>query len=361
MDSLRNSVLGQAHKKEIRVSASSVIDLKAELIFKQEQYDRDKKRLGVHSSTNSISTANLTRLKNIPKIVKNKGVADRAQKDDAQISEEHPTLEASWVALQRKTKLYEQKQQDLEPNGIVDLRLILIAVDHTNTKLQSCILEHVDEEGLVDFLVKNIPENDDIRVDNQDVSDPKWVQVTDEFGRTRIVRKKEADLMGLGRFVKASSSQNESSKSNHASGDNLDEHERQEWENASNTNIVNKHYDTTLERRTMGVGFYHLSQDETARQKQLLDLKNIRSQTETTRHTSQALKEKRKSRTDDRRALLLARAEKRKRGTGNLEAFQESKDGSNTTDVQSGRADLSNTDEYGAEDVDSFLCSVISS
>ncbi|EGF83131.1 hypothetical protein BATDEDRAFT_34007 [Batrachochytrium dendrobatidis JAM81] len=334
MDSLRNSVLGQAHKKEIRVSASSVIDLKAELIFKQEQYDRDKKRLGVHSSTNSISTANLTRLKNIPKIVKNKGVADRAQKDDAQISEEHPTLEASWVALQRKTKLYEQKQQDLEPN---------------------------DEEGLVDFLVKNIPENDDIRVDNQDVSDPKWVQVTDEFGRTRIVRKKEADLMGLGRFVKASSSQNESSKSNHASGDNLDEHERQEWENASNTNIVNKHYDTTLERRTMGVGFYHLSQDETARQKQLLDLKNIRSQTETTRHTSQALKEKRKSRTDDRRALLLARAEKRKRGTGNLEAFQESKDGSNTTDVQSGRADLSNTDEYGAEDVDSFLCSVISS
>ncbi|KAH6568260.1 hypothetical protein BASA50_008930 [Batrachochytrium salamandrivorans] len=288
MESLRDSVLDpDHHRKEIQLSAASAIDLKAELLSRQEQYDRDKRRLGVDSNVNSIPAVNLTRLKNIPKISKNKGVTARAQKDEAQIADEHPNLEASWVALQRKAKLYDKMIEDP--------------------------VNEEDEEGLVDFLIKNVSEGDCIRVDKKPDSSSKWVEVTDEFGRTRIVRQSEAESMGIGRFVKASGAEDVAQGHISSSSNMYHEQDSKEWEEATREEAANKHYDTSLERRTMGVGFYNLSQKQDVRQKQLDELKTLRNQTETIRDKSQLMKEKRKSRIEDRRTLLAARALKQQR------------------------------------------------
>lgn len=52
---------GLRNKKEIELSATSVIDLKAELLKKQEEYERHKQRIGTDS--HSIPTSQLTKLK----------------------------------------------------------------------------------------------------------------------------------------------------------------------------------------------------------------------------------------------------------------------------------------------------------
>ncbi|KAJ3311856.1 hypothetical protein HDV04_003596 [Boothiomyces sp. JEL0838] len=122
-------------QKEIKISASSVLDLKAELSKKEAQVKQ--------KSNPAVVT---TRLKNVSKIVKK----PKLDMDD----EEKSKLEASFVALSRKAQLYEQKQRDQDS----------------------------DDEGLVDFQMKE-------SVDEIDTSN--WVQITDEFGRTRLVKKDE--------------------------------------------------------------------------------------------------------------------------------------------------------------------------
>jgi FtsZ-interacting cell division protein YlmF len=112
--------------KEIGIGVSSVLGLKAELSKREAEYKSNKQKLG-----NRIQTAQLSKLKNIPtKADRNKGITQRIQKDLREQGE-LSQIEASWVALQRKTKQYEEMQQgnqDFEEN----------------------------EDLLVDFLQKNI-------------------------------------------------------------------------------------------------------------------------------------------------------------------------------------------------------------
>jgi hypothetical protein len=106
---------------QIQVSSASVLNLKAELSKKESEYKAQKLK-------GSVKTINLKKLEKVQK--KNKGIEKRNEKDlnGANMSE----LEASWVALQRKAKIYE----DMQERGLDD--------------------PEEDENLLVDFLMKNV-------------------------------------------------------------------------------------------------------------------------------------------------------------------------------------------------------------
>lgn len=78
-------------------------------------------------------------------------------------------------------------------------------------------------------------------------------------------------------------------------------------------NVVNKHFDSTWERRTLGVGFYQLAQDQEKRKTQIQELNTLRSDTLSLRNRSQMAKLERQKRIQERREILKERVLKRKK------------------------------------------------
>jgi hypothetical protein len=106
--------------------------------------------------------------------------------------EERAQLEASWVALLRKSKQYQDLQgQDVQQDDV-----------------------------LVDFLYKQ----DDSVNPAFLQSENQWVEIVDEFGRTRLVRREEVPVQPVQPV--------ESREQTHGmmSADMMREQERQEWE-----------------------------------------------------------------------------------------------------------------------------------
>eukprot|EP00842_Homolaphlyctis_polyrhiza_P004814 jgi/Hompol1/5333/HPOL_001943-RA len=266
------------------------------------------KRQGNSNATSNGSAVVLTRIKNIAKVPKAK---DRSKKDEETLPVvADPSLEASWVALQRKTKLYEQMRKQAGTDDDADNPDILVDfLRKTDTE--------VGEEAL-DLLSK------------AQKPEAKWVQVFDEFGRARLVRESEA----IGFIRAGEGSQTSSGKLE--SADMRREQERREWEEAVKEETLNRHYDNNLERRAMGVGFYQFSHDEDKRKAQIEELKNMRKDTLLTRQQAQEVREKRKSRIQDRRALLQARLQKR----------QKSESIGDTATRNSGDSDGDDVDEF---------------
>jgi hypothetical protein len=122
--------------KQIKLSASSVIDLKAELLEKTREYERSKLQ---------------------PPKKKNKELEYKQTKKDHPVAVE-TELERSWLSLERKSKLYQKLEQE---GG----------------------LESDDDDHLVDFLAKPIVADSSPSVSGD------WIKVVDEFGRDRLVRK----------------------------------------------------------------------------------------------------------------------------------------------------------------------------
>ncbi|KAG0304750.1 hypothetical protein BGZ97_001357 [Linnemannia gamsii] len=65
-----------------------------------------------------------------------------------------------------------------------------------------------------------------------------------------------------------------------------------------------RHYDNTTERRARGVGFYAFSQDEEERARQMRELLEMRTQTETSRSKHRTLKDKRREEIEARKILI---------------------------------------------------------
>ncbi|KAJ3276450.1 hypothetical protein HDV01_005073 [Terramyces sp. JEL0728] len=224
-------------KKEIKVSSSSVLDLKAELSKKEAQIK--------HKSNPSIVT---TRLKHVSRTVKK----PKLEMDD----EEKSKLEASFVALSRKAELYEQKQRDQDS----------------------------DEEGLVDFQIKEQTEQ---------IESSNWVQVTDEFGRTRLVKKDEINDFPNETIV-----------------------DKPAVKPALETNTL-KHFNVNFEHRNLGAVHYALSQDDDVRRKQMDDLVQMTKETEAIKFRIQKSKTERQQAINERLELIRARNRKRKEAKTN--------------------------------------------
>ncbi|KAJ3038500.1 hypothetical protein HDV00_000597 [Rhizophlyctis rosea] len=284
-------------RKEISVSSASVVDLKAELFKKQQELAAEKARTGA-TTTKAVS---LKPIKGLPP--KNKNVEARAARDEVVEVETNATLESSWVALQRKTKLYDQMRKEM---GGED--------------------DHHGEESLVDFVRKTLvdpdvgSDDDDNKKEEDDSEDP-WVEATDEFGRTRVVRKSQVSALGLG-FIKAgegkSSAGGEGDPFELMSEDMRREAERVRWEEEMKNASASSHFDASRERRTMGVGHYSFSRDEDERARQMAALKQMRDETLVQRQAAGKIKDARKEKIEERRRLLKERAAKRRKVEGGV-------------------------------------------
>ncbi|KAJ3334415.1 hypothetical protein HDU91_002750 [Kappamyces sp. JEL0680] len=148
----------------------------------------------------------------------------------------------------------------------------------------------------------------------QSSSKSEWVQITDEFGRTRLVRKEEADAMERS-FVKASEASNTETSNDYDPDEYPDERGADDLAPHTVKPALPppKHFDSTREKRHLGVGFYQFdATDEAKRQEQFENIKNIRDDTILSRDKLAISKLKRKEKTNERTRLLQERARARK-------------------------------------------------
>ncbi|KAI8849907.1 hypothetical protein BC829DRAFT_390482 [Chytridium lagenaria] len=288
------------YDKEIQnLSNASVVDLKAELFKTQASFTQEKLKAG-STSIRAVSTK-------VFKKPANKGVGERAAKD-VEASTEHNALQASYVALMRKEKEYENLRKRGERGEDSD--------DDEEEGRQK------KPRGLVDFVGKMIEKgkgrgSSDEEEEEQEESEDPWVETVDQFGRTKIVRKSQVEAKTTSGFVKAGEVVGqEGDQPSLVSSDMRMQQQREQWEAEVKADAEAEplHFDANREHRTMGVGYYAFSRSESERQRQMDALKNIREETVKSRDRATSAKEARKERLEERRALLKERRAKRNGG-----------------------------------------------
>ncbi|XP_014022610.2 coiled-coil domain-containing protein 174 [Salmo salar] len=290
-------------KKQYAVTASSLVDLKAELYRKQEQFKHEK--LGQDAGTSTKA----------PKIKKpnvwikqNEGVSERAQKDVELVAEEENNLDKAKRKLEEKAKLYEQMTKgdfpDEETEG-------LFLVDFT--------------QKIIDKKRENHAQRESEREDRESSSPPipppenpgeEWVDYVDALGRSRRCMKK--DLPGFKKMDKDfQGKRHDPAEKDLLSEDMRRELQRQEWEReeeeAMNRPVGPIHYENIREQeaRELGVGYFAFSQDQEQRRKQRETLDMLRDQTTDQRSKRDQLKERRKTLLDARLAKVRQRKMKK--------------------------------------------------
>ncbi|XP_029007863.1 coiled-coil domain-containing protein 174 [Betta splendens] len=284
-------------KKPFDVTASSLVDLKAELYRKQEQFKQEK--LGQENAGAGFKSAKVKKPNVWSK--QNAGVSARAEKDAEQLSEEQRSLDTSRRKLEEKAKLYEQMTKgdfpDEETEGLflVDFTQKIIDKKRQTFAQQETERDDEDRGSLSPIPAPQHP-------------DEEWVDYVDALGRSRRCMKKDLpdfrkmdqDLHGQGKS---------SSDKTLLSEDMRRELQRQEWEReeeeAMKKPVGPIHYENirAQEARELGVGYFAFSHDEEQRRKQRETLDMLRDQTTDQRTKRERLKEK-------RQAILKARLAK---------------------------------------------------
>lgn len=281
-------------KKPLEVAASSLVDLKAELYRKQEQFKREK--IGQENAEAGLKTKVTSKKPNIW-TKQNAGVSARAAKDAEQLAEEQVSLDAARRKLEEKARLYEQMTKGDFPD------------------------EETEALYLVDFTQKIIDKNRETQKEKEDEDkaslspipppqnpDEEWVDYIDALGRSRRCMKKDLpsfvkmdqDLKGKGIVLNDKTLLSE---------DMRRDLQRQEWEReeeeAMKRPVGPIHYEDirAQEARELGVGYFAFSQDQEQRRKQRETLDMLRDQTTDQRTKRERLKEK-------RNAILQARLAK---------------------------------------------------
>ncbi|XP_078000847.1 coiled-coil domain-containing protein 174-like [Glandiceps talaboti] len=283
--------------KKMHINASSLVDLKAELFRKQEQFKKEKLEnrnvvKSKHSTTKKPSVWNK----------QNTGVEKRALKDKEEAIEAANSLAQSRSALEAKTALYDKMSKgEMWPED--------------------------DEKYMVDFTQKIIdkqdsvkrwrdePERGDGEINNDDIPpasnpDEEWVDYVDSLGRTRRCMKKDLSyLQQLDKDLTPGSRTDSAAQPELLSDDMRREMLRKKWEEDEEEAMKKPtgpvHYENVRheEVRSHGVGYFGFSREETERKKQFEQLQMLRDETADQRVRREKLKEKRK-------ALLQTRLEK---------------------------------------------------
>uniref|UniRef100_A0A4W5QQT0 Coiled-coil domain containing 174 n=1 Tax=Hucho hucho TaxID=62062 RepID=A0A4W5QQT0_9TELE len=290
-------------KKQYAVTASSLVDLKAELYRKQEQFKHEK--LGQDAGTSTKA----------PKIKKpnvwskqNEGVSERAQKDVELVAEEENNLDQAKRKLEEKAKLYEQMTKgdfpDEETEG-------LFLVDFTQKIIDKKRENHAQRESEREDRESSSP------IPPPENPGEEWVDYVDPLGRSRRCMKK--DLPGFKKMDKDfQGKRRDPAEKDLLSEDMRRELERQEWEReeeeAMNRPVGPIHYENIREQeaRELGVGYFAFSQDQEQRRKQRETLDMLRDQTTDQRSKRDQLKEKRKTLLEARLAKVRQRKMKAK-------------------------------------------------
>ncbi|KAF1805824.1 hypothetical protein V8B55DRAFT_1488411 [Mucor lusitanicus] len=261
------------------VSATTAIDLKAELAQHVEQFEKSRASLGKQS------TAKRPEKKQTVWTRQNKGIHERNQRDKVARLEDvqSDVLQRSREQLEKKARLYEamrsgealdayDEEQDEEKKPLVDF---------DRKYFQERDLERQKEAAAAAAAQKKRKRHDD----DDDEDDP-WVEFEDEFGRTRIIRRSELP------------STEQRHRSDDSDYDSEEEEKKaylvaqQRYKAADRSNM--NHFEADREIRTKGVGFYQFSKDEQERQAQMAKLNRLRAETENARSSQASASSKRK-------------------------------------------------------------------
>lgn len=311
--------------KSRKLISSSMVDLKAELFRKQEEFRKQKEK-----NASFIKPKKSVKDKSIWS-KQNPGVLARAQNDlnnKEKDEEEEEMLAKSRRILEQKTKMYDSitssstiPEEDGSKYYVVDFQKKAIdAIVEERESRRNFDKQKEEEEAEKRALLVEIPE--------ASCPEDEWVDFVDSLGRERrCMRRDLSALMKKDQELAISSMEKKSSikaGDNSKPGDNFkisealpqlmsqDMHRelmRQKWENEAKE-LLEKgqdevHYSNVQfdEIRAHGVGFYQFSKDHSKRQEELERLQKLREETMKQQSTKEKIKDKRK-------ALLEARLAK---------------------------------------------------
>uniref|UniRef100_G1NR80 Coiled-coil domain containing 174 n=2 Tax=Meleagris gallopavo TaxID=9103 RepID=G1NR80_MELGA len=306
-------------KKPLDVAASSLVDLKAELFRKQEEFKKEKllKDAGIFAKPKPSNKKPSIWTK------QNTGVAKRAEKDVEQKAEEDQTLDQSRKKLEEKAKLYEKMTKgDFPDEETEDLYL----VDFTQKIIdkQREVQELYQNEAARKTLEKE-PDDEEIEPEMEipppEDPDEEWVDYVDSLGRSRRCMKK--DLPSILKMDQELQGKRLDPDGNTLLSEDMKrELQRQQWEKEEEEALRKPmgpiHYEDIRENeaRQLGVGYFAFSRDQDLRHKQRATLDMLREQTLDQRTKREQLKEKRKAALESRLSKLRARKVKKLREEG---------------------------------------------
>jgi len=278
------------------VNAASALNLKAELLKQNEIFQNERRKYG--KSSQAIVRKPIKKPTVFSK--KNKGIELRKLKDKEDIKTAGSELEASWISLQRKAKLYEEQMKK--------------DVDDLDDEED----ENSEKAPLVDFLSKKIENMENLKQkleeDSQEVED-SWVEYVDEFGRTRLVRKSDMEKYNIKSHV--DKIENKEQKLSEMTKEQLKEeqekHLKEELEEEEKNRSEETYFDAKVENRKMGTGYYQFSHNKEERLKQQEALEELRQTTSIQRQKAEHMKQARNQRIEERKRKLKERMETVKR------------------------------------------------
>uniref|UniRef100_A0A8C9DQA0 Coiled-coil domain containing 174 n=1 Tax=Prolemur simus TaxID=1328070 RepID=A0A8C9DQA0_PROSS len=307
-------------KKPLDVTASSLVDLKAELFRKQEEFKQEKllKDAGVFGKP---KTANKK-----PSIwsKQNAGLSNRAEKDAEQKIEEQKTLDKAREKLEEKAKLYEKMtngdfiEEEIEDMYLVDFTQKII--DKRRAAEAFGASRECRKAGDRDDDEEGLPEDD--VPPPQDPSE-EWVDYVDSLGRSRrCMRKDLPDLLEMDKNLQGRLFVSPANEKTLLSEDMRKELQRQKWEEEEREALKRPvgpvHYADLRENeaRQLGVGYFAFAQDKELRNKQMKTLEMLREQTTDQRTKRENIKEKRKAILEARLAKLRKKKVKKSQEGG---------------------------------------------
>ncbi|KAI7904720.1 uncharacterized protein BX663DRAFT_503282 [Cokeromyces recurvatus] len=264
------------------VSATTAVDLKAELAQHIEQFEKNRSTLGKQVQAQKPKAKPTIWSK------QNKGVQDRNKRDEQKDlpAVEGDILMKSRRQLEKKAKMYEaMRTGQLIVDEEDDEKMPLI--DFDRKYFQERELEQTKKES----------SRKKRRIMNEKDDDP-WVEYEDEFGRNRIVRRSQLPKLAELSYNEDSEEEEEEINTAYAAY-------RPNYEAADRSDM--NHYEADREIRTKGVGFYQFSKDEEERQEQMEKLKKLREETENARKSTASASTKRKQMLSENAEKIRAR------------------------------------------------------
>ncbi|KAI8997724.1 hypothetical protein BDB01DRAFT_846343 [Pilobolus umbonatus] len=246
------------------ISASTAIDLKAQIAKQKEEFEK------LRSSTGKQSAAKKSEKKPTVWTRQNKGVEARNAKDKRIEAVEVSVLTRSREQLEKKAKIYEAMRQGKYPRNDDD------DLDEDKAPLIDFDKKYFQE---LEYSKTHEEKRKKRRVEKEEEEDDPWVEYEDEFGRTRVVRRSEVPVR---------------SPSPESEEEFYMPRPSYEREDGGPDGSTLNHYDVTREIRTTGVGFYRFSTDDEERQAQFEKLQQLRQETENARKTAKSASAKRK-------------------------------------------------------------------
>uniref|UniRef100_A0A8C5KIU4 Coiled-coil domain containing 174 n=1 Tax=Jaculus jaculus TaxID=51337 RepID=A0A8C5KIU4_JACJA len=300
-----------------------LVDLKAELFRKQEEFKQEK----LLKDSGVLGKPKTTNKKPSIWSKQNAGVSNRAEKDAEQKIEEQKTLDKAREKLEEKAKLYEKMLKgDFPDEEVEDMYL----VDFT----QKIIDKRKEVEALgTSRESRSTGERDDSdeELSERDIPPPQdpseeWVDYVDSLGRSRrCMRKDLPDLLEMDKNLQGRLFVSPANEKSLLSEDMRKELQRQQWEEEEREALKRPmgpiHYEDIRENeaRQLGVGYFAFARDKELRNKQMKTLEMLREQTTDQRIKRENIKEKRKAMLEARLSKLRQKKMKNSKEDGTEE------------------------------------------